>query len=254
MKFQDTYFYRCANNPYIRFPKPWDTYFTLPVSVPVSEWLCKTKMKPNTVSVISLLVALVAAASFYRGDRVSLIVGALIFQISYILDCADGYIARKKRQTSQLGHWLDHTFDEIKKPVLLIGLLMGQNALHSVAPWGWIAALLYIFSRVLVKTDSTIKHREMAEATLTPTGGSNMLLTVRQKWLFEHFGIVIFFTSIESQAISFVIGPICGFPLSFILVAAALSVLWFVYVDGFRYWRNQFRIKQSANSKPCVDS
>jgi phosphatidylglycerophosphate synthase len=239
MKFKETYFYRCANNPYIRFPKPWDTYFTLPISVPVSEWLCKTKVKPNTVSVISLLVAFMAAGFLYRGDHLSLIIGALVFQASYILDCADGYIARKKGQTSQLGHWLDHTFDEIKKPVLLICLLMGQDALDSVAPWGWIAALLYIFSRVLVKTDSTIKHSESSGTTLVHTGGSNMLLTVRQKWLFEHFGIVILFTSIEAQTISFVVGPILGFPLFFVLVAAVMSIVWFIYVDGFRYWRNQ---------------
>ncbi|MCL6548083.1 MAG: CDP-alcohol phosphatidyltransferase family protein [Alicyclobacillus sp.] len=249
MRFEDTYFFRCANNPYIRFPKPWDTYFTLPVSVPVSEWLCKTGLTPNAVSVLSLLIAFVAAAFFYRGDHLSLILGAVFFQASYILDCADGYIARKKNLASPLGHWIDHTFDELKKPILLVCLLMGQDALDSVAPWGWIGAMLYIFSRVLVKTDSTVKRAEPKTQAVELTGGSRMPLTARQRWLFQHFGIVILFTSIEAQAISFVIGPVLGYPLQAVTVAAGLSILWFLYVDGYRYWANYLRaVKQNASA------
>ncbi|GGJ09941.1 hypothetical protein GCM10010885_18870 [Alicyclobacillus cellulosilyticus] len=249
MRFEDTYFFRCANNPYIRFPKPWDTYFTLPLSVPLSEWLCKTRLTPNTISVLSLLVAFVAAAFFYRGDHVSLILGALSFQLSYILDCADGYVARKKNLASPLGHWIDHTFDEIKKPVLLIALLMGQDALDHVAPWGWIAALLYIFSRVLVKTDSTVKGTGEGASVgrdLQRVGTSGMLLTSRQAWLFRHFGIVILFTSIEAQALTFVVGPVTGHPLTFILISALLSIAWFLYVDGFRYWQRVLRAAARA--------
>jgi hypothetical protein len=69
----DTYLFRCANNPYIRFPKPWDTYFTLPLSVPISEFLRKTRLIPNMVSVLSLLVTCVSAVFFYLGEWVSLV-------------------------------------------------------------------------------------------------------------------------------------------------------------------------------------
>jgi phosphatidylglycerophosphate synthase len=246
MKFNQTYLYRCANNPYIRFPKPWDTYLTLPLSLPISELLSRTRVKPNTISVISLLVAVIAACFFYCGSYLCLIIGAIIFHISYILDCADGYIARKNNMASKFGHWIDHTFDEIKKPVLLVGLLMGQDALDSVAPWGWIAALLYIFSRVLVKTDNTVKAAPGANSNkLEATGGSKMMLTPRQRWLFEKFGIVTLFTSIEGQAIVFVVGPVFNAPLTGILVSAAVSILWFVYVDGYRYWRRYFQSKEN---------
>lgn len=247
MKFMDTYLFRCANNPYIRFPKPWDTYLTLPFSVPLSEWLSRTKVKPNTISVISLLVAFLAAFAFYQGTYVFLVIGAVLFQISYILDCADGYIARKNGLSSKFGHWIDHTFDEIKKPVLLIGLLMGQDALDSVAPWGWIAALLYLFSRVLVKTDSTVKEPPTATRNnLEDTGASHMMLMPRQRWLFEKFGIVTFYTSIEAQAVVFVIGPVFGLPLIGMAAAAVLSIGWFLYIDGYRYWR---RYRSEEHSK-----
>jgi phosphatidylglycerophosphate synthase len=245
MKLQNTYLFRCANNPYIRFPKPWDTYLTLPISIPVSELLCKTKVKPNTVSVISLLIAFVAAGLFFRGDYLSLILGAIVFHISYILDCADGYIARKKGLSSKFGHWIDHTFDEVKKPVLLIAILMGQDALDSVAPWGWIAAILYVFSRVLVKTDSTVKQSlNQKRDDTTIEGGSKMEVGSRQSWLFRHFAIVTLWTSIEAQAIVFVIGPVANAPLTGMLIAAILSIIWFVYVDGYRYWKRVFQAQK----------
>ncbi|GMA51652.1 hypothetical protein GCM10025857_30090 [Alicyclobacillus contaminans] len=242
MRFTQTYLFRCANNPYIRYPKPWDTYFTLPISVPVSEWLCRTRLTPNGISVISLLIACVAAVFFYRGDWLSLVIGALIFHVSYILDCADGYKARKMNMASQLGHWLDHTFDEVKKPILLIALLLGQDALDAGDWWGWAAALLYIFSRVLVKTDSTVKRNlGQTRTDLQQAGQSQMPVSPRQKWLFEHFGVVVLFTSIEAQALAFVVGPLLNAPLMGIALAATLSILWFIYVDGIRFWKRTLR-------------
>lgn len=242
MKFRDTYFYRCANNPYIRYPKPWDTYFTLPLSVPISELLCKTKLKPNTVSVISLLIACVAAIFFYMGNDTSLILGAISFYLSYILDCADGYIARKQNLTSPFGHWIDHTFDEIKKPILLITLLLGQSAVHPLPDWAWSGTILYIFSRVLVKTDSTVKGslHTKGRTDVEATGQSSMMLAPRQRWMFEKFGIVVLFTSIEAQSLAFIIGPILRLPLQFIFLAGALSIIWFIYVDGIRFWQRFF--------------
>ncbi len=212
MECTDTYLFRCANNPYIRFPKPWDTYFTLPLSVPISEFLCKTRLIPNMVSVLSLLVTCVSAVFFYLGEWVSLIIGSLLFHVSYILDCADGYMARKKKMDTKFGHWLDHTLDEVKMPILLLALLLGQDALDARDWWGWAAALLYIFSRVLLKTDSTVKRDFGPHGQTWVTGDSGMLLSPRRKWLFHQCGIVVLFTSIEAQALAFVVGPMVNAP------------------------------------------
>ncbi|WAH36013.1 CDP-alcohol phosphatidyltransferase family protein [Alicyclobacillus dauci] len=253
MKFTNTYFYRCADNPFIRFPKPWDTYTTLPVSVPISEWLCRTRLTPNQISIISLVIAIISAGVFVIGTPVALIIGALLFQLSYILDCADGYKARKMNMSSKLGHWIDHTFDEIKKPILMIGIYLGQNALHPLPAWAWIGGFLYLFSRVLVKTDSTVKKAPAAAdesaRNLSRTAGSNMLLTPRQTWLFQHFGIVTLFTSIEAQAIAFVVGPICQLPMLGFLVAGCLSILWVFTVDGVLYWRRALQSERTTVSR-----
>jgi len=245
LKFTDTYFFRCADNPYIRFPKPWDTYTTLPLSVPISEWLCKTRLTPNQISVISLIIAILSAAAFYIGTPWWLVIGALLFQLSYILDCADGYKARKNKMSSKLGHWIDHTFDEIKKPILMIGLYSGQAAHGPLPTWAWIGGFLYLFSRVLIKTDSTVKKAPSASENearkLAQTAGSNMLLTPRQQTLFRHFGIVTLFTSIEAQALAFVVGPICQVPMLGFFVAGVLSIAWVLTFDGVLYWRRALR-------------
>ncbi|EPZ43526.1 CDP-alcohol phosphatidyltransferase family protein [Alicyclobacillus acidoterrestris] len=255
MKFTDTYFFRCADSPYVRHPKPWDTYTTLPLSVPISEWLCKTRLTPNAISVISMLFAIASAVVFYFATPLALVMGAILFHISYILDCADGYKARKMNMASKVGHWIDHTFDEIKKPILMIGIYAGQyEHLGSLPLWAWIGGFLYLFSRVLVKTDSTVKKAPSEadsepDRKLTRAAGSNMLLTPRQQWLFRHFGIVILFTSIEAQAIAFVVGPICQLPMLGFLVAGSLSILWVLVVDGVLYWRRQLRAQARAKSE-----
>jgi hypothetical protein len=243
VRFENTYFFRCANNPYVRFPKPWNTYFTLPISIPVAERLAAWRVAPNVITVISLIVALCAAVFFYFGDYVSFVIGALLFQASYILDCTDGYVARKLHLSSKFGHWLDHTCDELKKPILLIAMYLGQG---DVDPWLWIGGLLYLFSRVLVKTDNTVKAPPSASRPdLSVEGGSRMLLTERQRRLFHRFGIVTLFTSIEAQAIAFVVGPLLGHPLVGVTVAGVLALAWFFYVDGYRYWRGVWRNKES---------
>lgn len=257
-KFTDTYLFRCANNPYIRFPKPWDTYTTLPLSVPISEWLCRSRLTPNQISVISLVTAVVSAALFYLSTPLGLVLGALCFHLSYILDCADGYKARKMQMSSKLGHWIDHTFDEIKKPISMFGLFAGQSIHGTVPLWAWLGGFLYLFSRVLVKTDSTVKkpasEAENAARGLRRTAGSNMLLTPRQQWLFQHFGIVTLFTSIEAQAIAFVVGPIFQVPMIGFFVAGGLSTLWVLAVDGGLYWRRALREERAANAQTQTDA
>ncbi|GMA62478.1 CDP-alcohol phosphatidyltransferase family protein [Alicyclobacillus fastidiosus] len=254
MKFTDTYLFRCADNPYVRHPKPWDTYTTLPLSVPISEWLCKTPLTPNAISVISLAFAIASAVAFYFATPLALVLGAVLFHISYILDCADGYKARKMNMSSKIGHWIDHTFDEIKKPILMIGIYAGQFVHQGSLPlWAWIGGFLYLFSRVLVKTDSTVKKApsesdSAPDRQLVRAAGSNMLLTPRQQWLFRNFGIVILFTSIEAQAIAFVVGPICQVPMLGFLVAGSLSTLGVLVVDGFLYWRRALRAEAKAKA------
>jgi phosphatidylglycerophosphate synthase len=80
-----------------------------------------TPFTPNQVTFLSAVVAAGACAMFATlpGHR-WLIAAAAVFELSFVLDCADGQLARLRRTASPLGHLLDFLMDELKA-MLLVG-------------------------------------------------------------------------------------------------------------------------------------
>jgi len=79
-----------------------------------------TPVTPNQVTFLSAAVAAVACAMFaLLPGHGWLIAAALVFELSFVLDCADGQLARLRRTASPLGHLLDFLMDELKAMLLL---------------------------------------------------------------------------------------------------------------------------------------
>jgi hypothetical protein len=72
-----------------------------------------------------MAVGCAAALAFATGERVGLVLGAVLLQAAFTLDCVDGQLARYTRQFSQLGAWLDSVFDRGKEYVVYAGLAFG---------------------------------------------------------------------------------------------------------------------------------
>lgn len=78
-----------------------------------------TAITPNQVTFLSAGVAAIACAMFALCPGwTSLIVAAAVFEFSFVLDCADGMLARLRAITSPLGHLLDFLMDELKAMLL----------------------------------------------------------------------------------------------------------------------------------------
>jgi hypothetical protein len=78
--------------------------------------LRNTPVTPNQVTFAATGVcagscALIAATP---GSWGWLVVAALLFELSFVLDCVDGMLARHRRHASPLGHLLDFLMDELK--------------------------------------------------------------------------------------------------------------------------------------------
>ena len=85
----------------------------------------RLKMTPNQVTLISFAVGLYSAYQFSQGTFRSIFAGALLLQLSIIIDCVDGELARYTRQFSQLGAWLDAITDRIKEYLVFFALAYG---------------------------------------------------------------------------------------------------------------------------------
>ncbi|MGQ0632316.1 MAG: DUF5941 domain-containing protein [Sporichthyaceae bacterium] len=109
----------------------YSTFVVRRISRLVTSTLVRTQVgsrvvTPNQVTLIAFVIALAAAVAFANGGRGALIAGALLLQVSLVLDCVDGEIARYTRRFSPFGAWLDLTTDRIKEYAVYAGLAIGS--------------------------------------------------------------------------------------------------------------------------------
>jgi phosphatidylglycerophosphate synthase len=92
----------------------------------ILTWLAvRIGATPNQVTLLSFAIGLSAAYSFSQGGFAATLVGAILLQLSIIVDCVDGELARYTRKFSSLGAWLDAVTDRVKEYLVFFGLAYG---------------------------------------------------------------------------------------------------------------------------------
>ena len=106
-----------------------DRFLHRPVAARIVQGLMHTAVTPNQVTAICCLLGLSAGATLSLGSWPALILGGLLLQLSIVLDCVDGQLARAKGLTSQWGEVLDHTSDDLI--FLLVSFAVGLTVWRS---------------------------------------------------------------------------------------------------------------------------
>ncbi|MEU6996870.1 CDP-alcohol phosphatidyltransferase family protein [Nonomuraea sp. NPDC046570] len=102
----------------------WTVYFVDPVACRVALAVANhTRITPNGLTVFSLVLGMLSAASLATG---TLVAGAVLFYLSFMIDCVDGKIARLKGTGTPFGLWLDYVGDRIRVVCCAVGLAYGQ--------------------------------------------------------------------------------------------------------------------------------
>lgn len=104
-------------------------------------------LAPSTVSTISLLTSLAGIGAFLALHAEPVAAGtvaAVLLALGYVLDSADGQLARLQRSSSLRGEWLDHSLDAIRLP--LVHLSIAAGFLLADAPALAAVAALYSVS------------------------------------------------------------------------------------------------------------
>ncbi|HVV49787.1 MAG TPA: CDP-alcohol phosphatidyltransferase family protein [Polyangia bacterium] len=104
---------------YRRTRKPkdilWNKLVARPLAAVVIVPLARTGVTPNQVTLLTLPVFLAGAALIaFRAGWGALLGGVGVLELSYVLDCADGQLARLKGTSSPVGAHLDFLMDELK--------------------------------------------------------------------------------------------------------------------------------------------
>jgi hypothetical protein len=130
--------------------RPVDGFYSVFVVRKVSRaitWrLLPTGVAPNTVTVVSLLMGLLTAVLCGIGGWPALVVAAVLLQVSLVLDCVDGEIARYTRRFSPLGAWLDVSGDRLKENGVYAGLaLWSYRSGNDLWVWALLAMALIAY-------------------------------------------------------------------------------------------------------------
>ena len=103
----------------------YSVFFLRKISKILTWAAVKLRMRPNQITVISFLIGLYAAYLFSKGTTTNYILGALLLQVSLIVDCVDGELARYTRNFSDLGAWLDAVTDRVKEYLVFFAMAYG---------------------------------------------------------------------------------------------------------------------------------
>jgi len=100
-------------------------YVNRPLASLLVRALVRTAVTPNQVTFAAFFIGLGGAFAFSRGTPAAFILGAVLTQISSVVDCADGMLARAKGQTSEFGAYLDLALDRINEFFVMAGAVLG---------------------------------------------------------------------------------------------------------------------------------
>jgi phosphatidylglycerophosphate synthase len=109
---------------YRRSKKPkdifWNKYVARPLAAVLLPALERSPITPNQVTFLSLLTFVAAAALLVAvPGQGGLLAAIAVLELSYVLDCTDGQLARLRGTSTPIGAHLDFLMDELKAFLLV---------------------------------------------------------------------------------------------------------------------------------------
>ena len=204
---------------------------------------------PNLLSGLAFLLGLATAWCFFQADRWSLVAGAVLFHLSFVVDCMDGKIARLNGTGSMFGAWFDFMFDRIRVLICAVALLGGQYAATGNVAWVWLCAAVigldlfrYVDGSQMAKTKASMAQQlhEMRGEPMVPTavddegeteepvriGPARSPYERVRNALLRHRIRVHLFSGIEFEMTVFIIGPLIGLVFWTAVAACGLLLLF----------------------------
>lgn len=102
-------------------------------------------LSPNAVTILSAVFSGAGLALLVAVEPHPLlgVAVAVLLAFGYLLDSADGQVARLGRQGSKQGEWLDHVVDAIRTPTIHLVVLVALWRWTDAPAWLLVVALVY---------------------------------------------------------------------------------------------------------------
>ncbi len=156
--------------------KPQDGFISRflnrPISRRITRFLLKFPIHPNAWTISIFVLPLIACVFLVRGNYISIVIGAAIFQAFSILDGCDGEIARARNLESKFGERLDYFCDFMASLLYVLALGLG---LHRSSE-GIVCAVLITANELLLRAGKS--HAAVAPSTM------------RESFYARHYGMI----------------------------------------------------------------
>ncbi|MFT7686742.1 MAG: phosphatidylglycerophosphate synthase [Candidatus Azotimanducaceae bacterium] len=114
----------------------WSSFVTSPLAIVLNYFVVDVQwLTPNRLTLLSFLVALASAGFILANSPGNFIVAAVLINLSHVLDCMDGQMARYRKSTSLTGSYYDKFTDQLQ--VIIWFGAIGYTAYmqsHSAVP------------------------------------------------------------------------------------------------------------------------
>ncbi|GAB1823114.1 CDP-alcohol phosphatidyltransferase family protein [Herbidospora sp. RD11066] len=158
--------------------KPRDSWWTVFAVDPVACRLAlltanHTSITPNGLTAVSMLLGLASAACFAAG---ALLPGAVLFYLSFTVDCMDGKIARLKGNGTPFGLWLDYVGDRLRVGACAFGFALGHDHVWLAAGIVVLDLFRYVNGPQLLNVREAARNRVRASTGGDPVFVEDVLL------------------------------------------------------------------------------
>ena len=182
-----------------------ERYLNRPLASLIVRLVYRTSITPNGLTFFSFFLGVLGVFFLSRGQYIYFILGGVGIQLSSIVDCADGMLARSKNMCSEFGSHLDIFLDRIMDFSLIIGVSVGVDTAFdnkNLLILGFLAAGLYLLQvNLFYLTNSYLQRKEKGQ---TGEARALMLLLVMILSIANRLDIGIYLLLAETVIVNIV--------------------------------------------------
>jgi len=145
--------------------KPYDTviarYVLRPLSAVIVQYLSKTFVTPNEITVSKFLLEICVAFFWIWGNFYQILCTLPLVFLALLFDCVDGDLARVKNMETPMGAWLDLILDRTGDGILFLSAAL-ISCVKNVAYTSWILAYVAVFG-ILMDALTTEKQHTLVK-------------------------------------------------------------------------------------------
>jgi phosphatidylglycerophosphate synthase len=131
--------------------EPVNRYIQVPIAKQIVSFLKNTPVTPNQVTYFSVLVGFASGYAFSFSTPIFLILGGVLLEITLVLDCVDGQLARAKGISSYWGRLIDGIAGYFAYLAVVVGLIKGfpehTQTLQAIAGMIILRAISYDYCK-----------------------------------------------------------------------------------------------------------